>query len=380
MRKSLLFVAPLALAAAIPVAACGSDNRAGFTPDATDSGGQTSGFVPVDAGAKETGEGCSESKTEILRVPVVIEFAVDDSGSMDGTGASDKWGAARDALMAAFADMQTTGDPGLFVGLLRWSTNVGNKVSPGQLTTASHFTALNGVINTPKACPPCSGGGTSMLNGMNAAYGELESFTPPKGFVVDQTKRVLVLVSDGVPAESEKPQCENLADTKLNLAAPKGPILTFTVGIGPFPTTSTSTYDPAFMSRIAQKGGTAPTDCSPNAGVPEGLCHFQVTPGGSDSATAKAALIAAINKIRVLSASCEFSFTTNANTDLSNVKVELTDKDGNKTPIPKDDKNGWSFDDPNDPTKVILHGDACSTSSGTVSGRVDVVIGCRSAN
>ena len=380
MRKSLLLLAPLALAAALPVAACGSENRPAFTAEDPDSGGQSSGFVPVDSGAKETGQGCSESKTEILRVPVVIEFAVDDSGSMDGTGANDKWGAARDALMAVFADMEKTADPALFVGLMRWSTNVGNKVAPGPLTTASHATALNGVINTPKACPPCSGGGTSMLNGMTAAYAELEGFTPPKGFVVDQTKRVLVLVSDRGPRESEKIHCENLADTKFTMAPPKGPIPTFTVGIGPFPTTSTGTYDPAFMSRIAQKGGTAKADCSPNAGVPEGLCHFQVTPGGADSATARAALIDAVNKIRVLSASCEFSFTTNANTDLSNVKVELTDKDGNKVPIPKDDENGWSFDDPDNPSKVILKGDACSTSSGTVSGRVDVVIGCRAAN
>src|SRR5689334_6060235 len=157
MRKSLLLLAPLAFAAALPVAACGSDNRASFTPDTPDSGGQSSGFIPVDSGAKETGQGCSESMTEILRVPVVIEFAGDDSGSMDGTGASAKWGAARDALMAVFADMEKTADPALFVGLMRWSTNVGNKVGPGALTTASHVTALNGVINAPKACPPCSG-------------------------------------------------------------------------------------------------------------------------------------------------------------------------------------------------------------------------------
>ncbi|MBS2012857.1 MAG: VWA domain-containing protein [Deltaproteobacteria bacterium] len=376
---SPFLLASLFAAALVPIVACGADDRVAFTPEPTDAGASSSGFVPVDAG-KEAAEGCSESKTEILRVPVVIQFAVDDSGSMDGSGSNDKWGAARDALMAAFADMKATADPALFVGLLRWSTNVGTKVAPGSLTAGSQYNDLVNVINTPKACPPCSGGGTSMLNGLNAAYASVESFNPPAGFVADQTKRVVVLVSDGVPLDSEKPQCENLAETKFNLAAPKGPILTFTVGIGPFPTTSTATYDPAFMSRIAQRGGTAPTDCSPNAGVPEGLCHFQVTPGGSDSATAKAALIAAIDKIRVLSASCEFAFTTNANTDLSNVKVELTDKNGAKTPIPKDDENGWSFDDPKDPTKIILHGDACATSSGTVSGRVDVVIGCRAAN
>lgn len=377
MRQRLPALLSIAVVAGIHMA-CGASRDRGFAPAEADAG-KPPVFEPVDAG-RETGAGCAESKTEILRVPVVIEFAVDDSGSMDGTGSADKWGAARDALLAAFADMKATADPGTFVGLMRWSTNVGNKRAPGPLTDPTHYDALVGVINTPKACPPCSGGGTSMLNGLTAAYGEVESFKPPAGFVTDKTKRAVVLVSDGVPAASEKPLCENLAETKLKEPPPKGPTLTFAVGIGPFPTTSTSTYDPAYMSRIAQKGGTAPADCSPDAAIPEGLCHFQVTPGGSDSATAKQALIDAINKIRALSASCEFAFTTNANTNLNDVKVELTDKDGKKTPIPKDDANGWSFDDPSAPTKVILNGDACTTTSGTVSGRVDVVIGCKQAS
>ena len=360
--------------------ACGApEDRAGFTqPDDKVDAAPTNPFQTVDASTDA--KGCSESKTEILRVPVVIEFAVDDSGSMDGTGASDKWGAARDALLAAFSDMQATADPGTFVGLLRWSSNVGNQVAPGALTDPTHFAALGGVINTPKACPPCSGGGTSMLNGLTAAYSAVEIFKAPPGFVTDKMNRAVVLVSDGVPASSEKPQVQALAAQKLAAVPPKGPILTFTVGIGPFPTTSTSTYDPEFMSQIAVAGGTAPVDCSPNSPVAAGLCHFQVTPGGTDSAAAKQALIDAINKIRVLSASCEFSFTTNASTNLSDVKVEITDKDGNKVEVPKDDENGWSFDDPDAPTKVILNGEACSASNGIVSGRVDVVLGCKGAN
>ena len=220
-----------------------------------------------------------------------------------------------------------------------------------------------------------------MLNGLTAAYDAVETFKPPPGFVADKMNRAVVLVSDGVPASSEKPQCTSLADQKLKAVPPKGPVLTFAVGIGPFPSTSTSSYDPAFMSQIAMAGGTAaPVDCSPTSPVAAGLCHFQVTPGGTDSAAAKQALIDAINKIRVLSASCEFSFTTNASTNLADVKVEITDKDGNKVEVPKDGDNGWSFDDPEAPTKVILNGEACSTSNGIVSGRVDVVIGCKAAN
>jgi hypothetical protein len=57
----------------------------------------------------------------------------------------------------------------------------------------------------------------------------------------------------------------------------------------------------------------------------------------------------------------------------------VTDKEGKTTPIPKDADNGWSFDDDVIPTKVILNGDACAATNGTISGRVDVVLGCRGA-
>ena len=133
------------------------------------------------------------------------------------------------------------------------------------------------------------------------------------------------------------------------------------------------------MGRIAQKGGTGPAGCDPNSLDPGSVCHFQVTPG-SDMTVTKQALLDAITKIRTLTASCEFGFTTNASTDLNNVDVVMTDKDGNTVKVPKDSENGWSFDNPENPTKVVLHGDACSVSNGTVSGRVDVVLGCAGAN
>ena len=108
------------------------------------------------------------------------------------------------------------------------------------------------------------------------------------------------------------------------------------------------------------------------------MCHFQVTPGG-DVTVMTQALIDAINQIRALAATCEFGFTTTASTDLGNVDVVMTNKDGKTTKIPKDPENGWTFDDPSNPTKVVLHGEACSLSKGTASGRVEVVLGCAGA-
>jgi len=64
----------------------------------------------------------------------------------------------------------------------------------------------------------------------------------------------------------------------------------------------------------------------------------------------------------------------------NNVIQFVTGKDGKTTIIPKNPDDGWSFDNENAPTKVILNGAACSVTNGTISGRVDVVLGCRGAN
>lgn len=378
MRKSPRHLAPLAVVVGLHMACSSTDTRRTFEADPThqDAGSDaTSGntFDTVDAGAADAQEACSETKSEIQRVPIVLEFAVDESGSMSSSG---KWTAARDALLGAFSDMKAAADPGVFVGVLLWSDSVGDKVAPGAITDANHYNDLVDLVDIPSP----TGGGTVMSSGLTAAYNAVEAFKAPAGFVQDQVNRAVVVVSDGAPADSDKTICLNLVESKFNEQPPAGPVLTFAVGIGEFPSTSTSTYDPAFMSRIAQKGGSAPAGCLPTSLYAADLCHFQITPSGTDGTAAKQALVDAINKIRAATISCEFTFTRNASTDINDVRVEITDADGNTTEIPKDEDDGWSFDDPDDPTKVILHGDSCSGTSGTLSGNINVILGCRQAN
>lgn len=374
MRKGFALLAPFALVAGLHVACSSSSERSSFDAPPSPSGSSTS-FGTAPPPPKDAGQGCSESKTEIARIPVVIQFLVDESGSMSG----DKWKAESSALVAVFNDMVQTADPSTLVGVTLFDDSVNTDIQPDSMANASH---AQQVINAVKKPSP-SGGGTETLGALQSVFSSIESFKAPAnaGFVKDQMKRIVVLVSDGVPnggADAQK-SCEQLTAQKFGEQPPNGPILTFAVGVGPFPNADSFDYDPSFMGRIAQKGGTAPAGCNPASKTMAGVCHFQVTPGQS-ATTTQQAFIDAFNKIRALSASCEFEFTINDQTDLSNVKVEITDKDGNKTPIDKDPDNGWSFDDDNDPTKIVLHGDACSASSGTISGRVDVVVGCKGAN
>lgn len=380
MRKSILAL-PL-LAAGFVFACGGADRRSGFDQDkaATDpadaaaEGGGASGFnVGENDNIEGTDDGgCSSSSTTITRTPVVLEFVVDESGSMTG----EKWQAQRDALLAAFEDMKMTADPAFFVGVQLFDTDLTTKVKPKPLTDPDHFDDLNTLIDKPTP----HGGGTGSEKALTAGYKVVDTFKPPASAGLDTTniKRVVVFMSDGAPSggDSEKQSCEDLTTDEFGQAPPAGPVYTFAIGVGQFPSSDANSYDPAFMGRLALAGGTAPAGCDPASTDPASVCHFQVTPGG-DATVTKDAFLAAITKIRALSASCEFKFSITGDADPNNITVKMTAADGKVTTIKKDPNNGWTFDDPKNPTKVILHGNACSASNGTVSGRVDVVANCK---
>ncbi|AKV04282.1 hypothetical protein AKJ09_10945 [Labilithrix luteola] len=359
-NRFLSVLAPLTLGAGLLHAACGSSGRDNFRqgdPPSFDEPG-----AATDAGASVQ-DGCSSSSTKIERVPVVLEFLVDESTSMNNNG---KWAAARQALLATFADMKQTAEPATFVGLHVYPKN--DKVAPQTLLDSAHYDRLVDAVNYS----PASGGSTPTAETLLAAFDTVGQFVPPSdaGLATAATKRYVVLFSDGRPTDGYD-KCETRVKAARN---GQPPIETFSVGIGVFPSRDAD-YDPAFMGRIAQSGGTAPPGCDPNSTDLATVCHFQITPGDADAT--RQALIDAFDKIRALSASCEFSFEITKYTDLANVKVTITDRNGGEISIPKDDLNGWSFDDPQNPTKIVVHGNACSATTGAPSGRVDVVIGCK---
>jgi uncharacterized protein YegL len=360
MRRHFISLAPLGLLLGLSLASCGADRETFRTdPSFTGSGG--------DVDAASTEQGCSSSATVIERTPVVIELLVDESGSMNDAG---KWKAARQALLASFEDMRATAEPATFIGIHFYDTN--RSLVPRPLTDPVQYQDLIELVDRPRA----KGGGTPTSSALSYGFKVLEDFRSPEnaGLSIDETKRVLVLLSDGVPTD-DPVSSERIVAQKWSEPPPLGPIRTFSVGIGPFPG-KPDVYDPAFMGRLAQAGGTARPGCDPDSGELALACHYQITPGGGDDAM-RQALIKAIDEIRALSASCEFHFTVNPTTDLGNVKVTVTDRNGVVTDIPKDPANGWSFDDLADPSKVVLHGASCSAVTGAPSGRVDVVIGCR---
>ena len=62
--------------------------------------------------------------------------------------------------------------------------------------------------------------------------------------------------------------------------------------------------------------------------------------------------------------------------DPSKINVVWTDGKGKKTLIPQDDEEGWSYDDPENPSKVILNGQSCGDVSSDLGSNVEIVLGC----
>ena len=49
---------------------------------------------------------------------------------------------------------------------------------------------------------------------------------------------------------------------------------------------------------------------------------------------------------------------------------------GGKT-ILQDPNNGWTYDNPQMPTEIILHGAACTEAKGNLTEKVSIVLGCK---
>jgi len=336
--------------------------------DATDDVGDDQG------GFQETGKtktkaadplaGCATSESAAARAPIYLEFVVDASGSMSGP----KWEAQIAALKQIFEDMHSQADTKLGVGLIMFGESVPyprsgkdvfiNYVDDGQ------FNALNGLI--AKSGPT---GSTPTKEALTGGYSVLKNFIPLAP-LEEGGKKVVVLMSDGAP--NDDTGIDTMVDQAHNLVGPEGPIDTFAVGVG-----LSSSSEISFMAMVAQKGGTAPKGCIASSTDPKTMCYFAIDPGAKTVAQLTQDFVDTINRIR-LRASCEYSLESdNAAADPSKVNVVFVDDSGKKVSVPQDPVDGWTYDDPANPTKVILHGAACEKAGTDLTSTVKVVLGCK---
>jgi hypothetical protein len=166
-----------------------------------------------------------------------------------------------------------------------------------------------------------------------------------------------------------------MAAQKLKEAAP-GPIETFVIGVGDFPSAAAINFDPSFLGYVAQAGGTGPANCNPSENtMTSDLCYFEIDPSKAATASAlQQEFEKALNTIRGEVVSCTFPIHSAGLGTIDPMKVNV--EVGSKT-ILQDPNNGWTYDNPKSPTEIILHGAACAEAKGNLTEKVSVVLGCQ---
>jgi hypothetical protein len=380
----------------------GFDNTDGGGAGSSGGSGDDSGIVSfgddggvlnlpeASTGPSVTDAGCAKAMSQAHFAAVYLLFVLDGSGSMNQ---NNKWTAVVPALKDIFMQMAGQNDPGLGAGLIIFSDTNDTSAGAGPYPSSNDVPVglMNGAQNS-KLATRLSGmpaASTPTQAAMTGGYTELENFTPQAPLTTGG-KKVLVLITDGAPSDGcsilssaangyTMNACVVMAGQKLMEAAPKGPIETFVIGVGQFPSTIALTFDPSFLGYVAQAGGTGPAMCNPTENTTTSdLCYFEIDPTTATSATQlQQRFETALNTIRGQVLSCTFPIEKNVSGvpfDKANVNVDI----GGMT-ILKDPKNGWSFDNDNNPTEIILNGAACTKAKGGITEKVQVVLGCPTA-
>ncbi|HEY8087118.1 MAG TPA: vWA domain-containing protein [Polyangiaceae bacterium] len=359
-------------------ASSGSSSGIGGSSGSIFGDGATGGDTSVPLGDA----GCATATAQAKKTPVYLLFILDGSGSMNQNS---KWTAATQALKTIFGDMQTQADTGVGVGLIVFSDSKDSTHGSGPYPTgvdvpinfvgAAQVSALGGRL---------SGGpqnGTPTGTALKGGYSELASYVPltpiPPG-----GQKVLILITDGVPTDNcaqnggsyTSNACVMEAASELTATPPTGPVLTFVIGTGVFPSADLSNFDPSFLGNLALAGGTGPKGCNPNENtVSTDLCYFEVDPTAGSATQTEQAFEAAINAIRGQVLSCTFPLNITDGGTVDPTKVNVT-VDG--TTVPQSATNGWSYNDPNNPTEIIFNGAACTNLKNDPKASVQIVLGC----
>jgi von Willebrand factor type A domain len=362
-----------------PTMTTGGDDAA--APDPSDDGGPRQTFVTPDASTSTfLGDaGCATATVQAKRQPVYLLFVQDGSDSMNQ---QNKWTALVPALASIFAKMQSAADPGVAVGLILFpgagAPYPGSADVPLAFVSPAQASALNARLAAGLSL------GTPTHAALMGGYSELESFQP-KAPLDPGGKKIVVLITDGVPTDDcanllgvggyTNNPCVELAAMKLKEAGPQGPIETFVIGVGDFPSSDTTQFDPGFVGNVAQAGGTGASTCNPDEASSTGdLCYFEIDPSKAQSASQlQMEFETALDAIRGQVTSCSFPIASNGlgQADPTKVNVEI----GTQT-ILQDPKNGWTYDNPMHPTEITLHGTACATASNSLTAKVSIVLGC----
>jgi hypothetical protein len=367
----------------------------GFNFGAGGSGADGAGNTGLSGGGHPDGGECAGTSIAAEAVPAALYILVDRTGSMrcnpPPTQTSEacelnptpavpadpsKWSITRDALSAAFVELETSVPlPALGVAYFNADNYCGFPTEPtvdiaalsGDSATDPQLTALQDSLQavTPQGYTPIIG---TTMGAYAYLHANAEAF-PGNRFVV--------LLTDG--AETCDPANTDLLVQKSLEASWVG-IRTFVLGA------PGSEGARGMLSQIAFNGGTASTPDCDHSGVQDdvGDCHMDMTLEGTDFATALAENLA---RISVEALSCVFDVPQpepgDPPVDLGKVNVTYSSGGGEPVNIPQDpnvacddpSNQGWQYI--NNSTQIEICGALCDTIKNDPEASVSIALGCQ---
>lgn len=291
-------------------------------------------------------------------VPVVLELVYDGSGSMSDGTQQPKWGALVYGSNEWTNALAAKPDTRAAVGSLAFGDTLDTTNSNGPYPTAADVAPAvvdgtqNGKLKGRLSGQPQ--GLTPTHAAMTAGYGVLDAVPAAIG----RGKRALVYLSDGDLSES-RPLSDYTTLAAGKLAGP-GAVLTYAIGIGDV---GSSLTVPANLAAIASAGGTARAGCDPTEkNNVSKMCHQQIDSKNKATSVAGAEVAAALARVRYHAVACEAEVTADMKATPARGAVSLLDASNKTQSVPASAVDGWSYDDPANPTKVILRGEACRTA------------------
>jgi hypothetical protein len=340
------------LVAVASAAGCSASSEEPSSPFGNESGGSGTGGlfdpgsgglgIPGGGGSGNTGPQCGGNRYDAQPAQLDIYVMFDDSGStfIFWPGVVDVFNkflndpaSAGIGIGLQFFGQEGQCDPGFYA-----TPKVPIAPLPGNITALQQAFPIIPIEATPT------------LPAMQGAIQHARAWQQQN----PTHKVVVLLVTDGLPSDCDS-TIPNVAQAAALGLSGSPSIPTFVLGLG---------LALGDLNQVAQAGGTN-----------------QAVIADPSNATA---LAQAMNQIRGAALPCDYALPSSGNVDARKVNIEFTSEGGGTVTVPNvgdvtrcdASQGGWFYDNVDAPTRVVACPATCSAFKGTVSGSVNVVVGC----
>jgi hypothetical protein len=367
----------------------GTGGANGGTGNIITTVGGSAGMAPVDPDAS-CGKGTASANLKPVNMLVMFDRSTSMNECIDGSNPDDgpcptgsRWDSASAALNAFFASPDAA-DLGVAlrffphdlpaVGCSNGNGNNGNNggcdvnacaqvlVDMGTLTADAAPTDVHegALIAAVGASGPTESQGTPISAALDGALTWAAAYQAAN----PEQRTVVVLVTDGQPTACMQ-DFDDIDQIAADALAASG-VTTYAIGLTNMSGGGVSQND---LNGLAEAGGTDQA--------------FFV----SDSATAATELTATLNAIRGMAIACDFplpsSTTSGMAIDPKLINVNYTPTGGTEVqlglvPSAADcgTEQAWYYDDPVNPTRILLCPSACSTVTADTGASISILAGC----